>query len=111
MGMPGFDASYGELRRRTVCCHNGGPGKNKPHVKDWVGEGSGWSDLNSALEKSDIMEHYGSATMPVQMRMFVESVHGRGSGCQDGSAMLQLQVMSESGSMHSSALDMSGSMR
>ncbi|KIW54252.1 hypothetical protein PV05_06621 [Exophiala xenobiotica] len=76
-----------------------------------LGRASGWSDLNSATGKSDIMEHYGNATIPMQMRMFVESVYGRGPGGQDGSAMLQLQVMSESGSIHSSALDMSGSMR
>jgi splicing suppressor protein 51 len=58
------------------------------------------------------MEHYGSATMPMQLRMFVESVYGRGPGGQDGSAMLQLQVMPESGpSMHSSNIDVSGLMR
>jgi hypothetical protein len=35
MGMLGFGDSCGKLRRRTVCCHNGGLGKNKLHVKDW----------------------------------------------------------------------------
>jgi len=86
--------------------------REKQTACERLGQASGWSDLSCAIEKSDIMEHYGSATIPMQLRMFGESVYGRGPGGQDGSAMLQLQVMSESGSsLHSSNIDVSGLMR
>ena len=35
-----------------------------------------WSDLNSAVEKADIMEHYGENIMPIKLRMLAEKVAG-----------------------------------
>ena len=65
-----------------------------------LGQQPGWSDLNCAIEKSDIMEHYGDADMPMQMRMFVESIYGSGPGGQNGTAMLEIKIMAENGSFH-----------
>ncbi|KAI1615317.1 hypothetical protein EDD37DRAFT_507645 [Exophiala viscosa] len=72
-----------------------------------LGQQQGWSDLNCAIEKSDIMEHYGDAEMPMQMRLFVESIYGSGPGGQSGATMLRLKAMAEIGSMHTSTIDMS----
>lgn len=35
-----------------------------------------WSNLHSAVEKSDIQEHYNNNTMPMKLRMFAEEIIG-----------------------------------
>lgn len=35
-----------------------------------------WCDINSAVEKSDIMEHYGDRLMPMRLRMLAERATG-----------------------------------
>ena len=35
-----------------------------------------WSDVNSAVEKADIVEHYGDSMMPMKLRMLPEKVEG-----------------------------------
>ena len=72
-----------------------------------VGMKGGWSSLSSAIEKSDVTEHYGNPNMPMQLRMFGEQVYGRGPGGQSGAAMRQIQMMAESGERHTSLLNMS----
>ena len=67
---------------------------------------SGWSSLANAVEKSDVMEHYGSATMPMQLRMFGEQVYGSGPGGQSGAGMRQIQMMADNGQVQSSMMDM-----
>lgn len=37
-----------------------------------------WSDLNSAVEKHDIQEHYKDNVMPMKMRILAEKIYGRG---------------------------------
>ncbi|KKY27261.1 putative mynd domain [Phaeomoniella chlamydospora] len=61
------------------------------------GRNNSWSNLNCAVEKSDIIEHYGHPLMPMQLRMFAEQVYGTGPGGQSGTAMLELQVSAEQG--------------
>ena len=61
--------------------------------------GSGWSSLACAIEKSDIIEHYGNNLMPMQLRMLGEQVYGRGPGGQNGSSMRQLMLAAETGGM------------
>lgn len=39
---------------------------------------SQWSDLNCAVEKSDMVEHYGDGFMPMKLRMLAERVYGKG---------------------------------
>jgi hypothetical protein len=70
-------------------------------------DSANWSCLTSAVEKHDIIEHYGNPLMPMQLRMFGEQVFGTGPGGQNGTAMMQLQMMAERGSVVTSHLDMS----
>ncbi|KAK4938362.1 hypothetical protein LTR10_021161 [Elasticomyces elasticus] len=72
-----------------------------------LGQQDGWSDLNCAIEKSDVMEHYGDGDMPMQLRLFVESILGSGPGGQSGATMLHFKAMAETGSIHTSTIDMS----
>ncbi|KAJ9652709.1 hypothetical protein H2201_009203 [Coniosporium apollinis] len=76
-----------------------------------VGMNGGWSSLSSAIEKSDVIEHYSNPNMPMQLRMFGEQVYGRGPGGQSGVAMRQVQMMAESGEMHTTQLDMASMYR
>jgi splicing suppressor protein 51 len=39
--------------------------------------GSSWSNINNAVEKSDIQEHYGSGTMPMMLRILGEKIYGK----------------------------------
>lgn len=71
-----------------------------------VGMSRGWSSLAAAVEKSDIIEHYGNPVMPMQLRMFGEQVYGSGPGGQSGASMRQIQMMAEKGEMHASVLNM-----
>lgn len=36
-----------------------------------------WSDLNAAVEKPDITEHYGDPTMPMKLRLLAEKIYGK----------------------------------
>ncbi|KAH0373214.1 hypothetical protein KCU65_g544, partial [Aureobasidium melanogenum] len=67
-----------------------------------------WSDLHRAVEKQDIINHYGESLMPMQMRMFYEKTSGRGLMGQSCNGMLQMQKREESGTlgMYSSMLDL-----
>lgn len=70
-----------------------------------------WSNLAHAVEKSDIMEHYGSQDMPMQLRMFAEQVYGTGPvPGQSSATMMAMKMATESGGWHSLQLDMSSSM-
>lgn len=57
----------------------------------------GWSDLRCAVEKSDIVEHYGDPRFPMQLRMLAEIIIGRGFAGNDGSSMRQVMIMMEGG--------------
>lgn len=41
-------------------------------------DSNGWSDINCAIEKSDIQEHYDNNSMPMMLRVLGEKVYGRG---------------------------------
>jgi splicing suppressor protein 51 len=58
-----------------------------------------FQDLRCAVEKSDIIEHYGDARFPMQLRMFAEAVYRRGPGGQSGAAMRGLMVAMEQGTV------------
>ena len=36
-----------------------------------------WSDLHAAVEKHDIIEHYGDNTMPMKLRLLAEKIYGK----------------------------------
>ena len=58
----------------------------------WSGR---WSSLAAAVEKHDIIEHYGDPLMPMQLRMFGEQVYKNTPFMQSGFPMMQLQMQAE----------------
>ncbi|KAK5625285.1 hypothetical protein RRF57_001001 [Xylaria bambusicola] len=56
-----------------------------------------WPDLHCAVEKSDIIEHYGDQRFPMQLRMLAEAIIGRGFGGHDGTHMRKTMVTMENG--------------
>ncbi|KAF8861842.1 hypothetical protein BDZ45DRAFT_671659 [Acephala macrosclerotiorum] len=40
--------------------------------------GDQWADISSAVEKSDIQEHYGDSMMPAKLRILGEKIYGKG---------------------------------
>jgi splicing suppressor protein 51 len=36
-----------------------------------------WADIHSAVEKSDIIEHYGDGMMPMKLRVLGEKIYGK----------------------------------
>ncbi|RDW93341.1 zinc finger MYND domain-containing protein [Aspergillus mulundensis] len=71
----------------------------------------GWSSLANAVEKGDIIEHYGDHQMPMQMRMLSEQICGRGPGGQPGAEMRKIMMQTETGDMYTSFLDASSFLR
>lgn len=41
-------------------------------------DASRWSDLNCAVEKPDIQEHYKDNMMPMKLRILAEKIYGKG---------------------------------
>ena len=41
-------------------------------------DSSRWSDLNCAVEKHDIQEHYKDNVMPMKLRILAEKIYGKG---------------------------------
>ena len=54
-------------------------------------------DLACAIEKSDVIEHYGDSRFPMQLRMFAEAVYKRGPGGMDGTTMRKMMAAMEGG--------------
>lgn len=53
--------------------------------------------LMFAIEKKDIIEHYGDVRFPMQLRMFAGSVFGRGPGGSDGTELRTMLSKAELG--------------
>lgn len=60
-------------------------------------DSSQFQNLRCAVQKADIIEHYGDSRFPMQLRMFAEAVYRRGPGGQDGTAMRKAMVAMEQG--------------
>lgn len=69
------------------------------------GRSGAWESLRRAAEKADIIEHYGDARMPMQLRMFAEAIYGRGPGGQNGETMLDQMVAAEKGDLFAETFD------
>ncbi len=52
-------------------------------------------DLRKKVSKADIIDQYGDSNMPMQMRLFTESVTGKSPGGQSGAPMLKMMAMTE----------------
>ena len=60
--------------------------------------GSDWSSLKRKTDKAAIIEYYGDDKMPMQLRMFAETVYKRGPAGSNGKGMRQMMMkMEESG--------------
>ncbi|EAW17131.1 zinc finger MYND domain-containing protein [Aspergillus fischeri NRRL 181] len=70
-------------------------------------DSANWSNLGYAVEKHDVVEHYGNNLMPMQLRMFGEQVLGTGPGGQKGADMMKMQMDVEGGNGVVSHLDFS----
>ncbi len=69
-----------------------------------------WHDLRAAVEKGDIIKHYGDSQFPMQLRMLAEAVHGKAPEGSSGSAMRGNLMAMEQGNgegLHSEFIDMS----
>lgn len=56
-----------------------------------------WANLGSAVEKADLIDHYGDSTMPMQLRIMREIITGRGPMGQSGMEAVRMYMASESG--------------
>lgn len=56
-----------------------------------------WANLAAAVEKGDLIHHYGDANMPMQLRMLSEQITGRGPMGQSGLDMMRVQMSGEGG--------------
>ncbi len=75
-----------------------------------LGQGSGWPNLNCAVEKSDVIEHYDNGLMPMQLRILGEQVLGEASWARWGggsATMMAGQMLKEKGEIGAVILDMS----
>lgn len=63
--------------------------------------GDSWARLDCAIEKLDVQEHYGEDRFPMQLRMFGETVYGRGPGGSDGTSMRKMMASMEGGGVES----------
>ncbi|KAM0322444.1 hypothetical protein ACHAQA_009511 [Verticillium albo-atrum] len=69
---------------------------------------SEWNSLRHAVEKQDVIDHYGDSRFPMQLRMLAESVYGSGPGGADGTAMRHMMMVTETslgGGLHATAFD------
>jgi mitochondrial splicing suppressor protein 51 len=106
-GYKGFNRFLGKIEAKNRALLPSWWSKEKAEECEKLGRRNGRSSLSSTIEKGDIVEHYGDPLMPMQLRMFGEQVYGTGPGGQPGAAMMQVQMMAESGTMASSHIDAS----
>ncbi|KAF9207771.1 hypothetical protein BGZ49_010593 [Haplosporangium sp. Z 27] len=66
-----------------------------------------WASLAAAVDKLDLIKHYGNDRMPMQLRMFGEQVYGTGPGGMSGVEMLRQMVESENGGGYCSTINIS----
>ncbi|PNP49149.1 hypothetical protein THARTR1_10073 [Trichoderma harzianum] len=72
---------------------------------------SQWQNLQCAVEKSDIMEHYGDRLFPMQLRMLAEAVYGIHPCGIDGTRMRRLMMAAERAEGRIIIMDVSKSRR
>ncbi|OAA64851.1 Zinc finger, MYND-type [Cordyceps fumosorosea ARSEF 2679] len=69
----------------------------KKECEDLGMQAGGWHSLAAAVEKCDIVEHYGDGQFPMQLRMFAEAVYGSAPGGASGAAMKGMMMAMEQG--------------
>jgi splicing suppressor protein 51 len=97
-GVPGFKRFLRVTERKTGLLPEWwSPAKSQECVALASGQHNDYN-VDHAIEKSDIIQHYGDRLMPMQLRMLGEQVYGTGPGGQTGAAMIQMLMMAEAGS-------------
>ncbi|PYH46638.1 zinc finger MYND domain-containing protein [Aspergillus saccharolyticus JOP 1030-1] len=108
----------GEVDPDSIYSGEGGPAGGESVLPAWWSETkaedcvafglksrSEWSSLACAVEKSEVIEHYGDPTFPMQLRMLGEQIYGTGpgdmmGGSGSGAMMLSMMVMKENGDIN-----------
>ena len=70
-----------------------------------------WSDLNRAVQKGDVSDHYKQPTMPMQLRMVAEMVEGSNVNGQPAGEGLSAMSAIFGQSGYKSLLDISPNFR
>ncbi|KAM3502623.1 hypothetical protein MY10362_004723 [Beauveria mimosiformis] len=87
----------------------------KKECEDLGMDAGQWHDLRCAVEKSDVIEHYGDGQFPMQLRMFAEAVYGgRAPGGSSGTGMRRMMMAMEQGAMgdmQASSFDLSSAFK
>lgn len=75
-----------------------------------AGGGDGWSSLRRKLDKAAVLAHYRDDKFPMQLRIFVETICGRGVAGQDGTRMRKMLMQQEvgRGPHYTTVIDTSG---
>ncbi|KAL6802427.1 hypothetical protein J3E68DRAFT_396270 [Trichoderma sp. SZMC 28012] len=68
-------------------------------------DSSQWHSLRCAVEKSDIMEHYGDRLFPMQLRMLADAVCGIHPCGTDGTAMRKFRMVIERAEAKNTIID------
>lgn len=96
-GVPGFKRFLRVVEgKRELLPEWWSPAKSQECVALASGQHNDYN-VDHAIEKSDIIQHYGDQMMPMQLRMLGEQIYGTGPGGQPGAAMMQMQMMAEAG--------------
>ncbi|KAK4209386.1 hypothetical protein QBC37DRAFT_443385 [Rhypophila decipiens] len=101
-GNQGMDGTQGfrrflkkaEHRKRNLLPDWWSDAKREECIRFGKTGGGKWSRLNRAVEKSDIIEHYGDTQFPAQLRMLGEAVYGNvpwvgGASAAENGRMMQ----------------------
>ncbi|KAJ2996686.1 hypothetical protein NUW58_g716 [Xylaria curta] len=67
--------------------------------EDFGVDSSRWQNINRAVQKGDIIEHYGDPRFPMQLRMLAEMVIGRGIAGNNGTQTRKMMAAMENGGM------------
>ncbi|KAM6508112.1 hypothetical protein FALCPG4_018000 [Fusarium falciforme] len=98
-GLPGFRRFLSAAERRAGLLPEWWNAEKRRNCEMFGMDEDVWQNLKCAIEKSDIIEHYGDPQFPMQLRMFAEAALQRGPGGQSGTPMRKLMVAREQGNL------------
>ncbi|KAM3462915.1 hypothetical protein NHJ6243_003717 [Beauveria neobassiana] len=99
-GLAGFRRFLARVAARPGLLPPWWDADKKKECEDLGMDAGQWHDLRCAVEKSDIIEHYGDGQFPMQLRMFAEAVYGGPApGGFSGTAMRTMMMAMEQGGM------------
>ncbi|KAF3766013.1 hypothetical protein M406DRAFT_223444, partial [Cryphonectria parasitica EP155] len=93
--MPGFRRFLGLVEAKRGVLPSWWSAEKERECERLGGGGGGWSSLRRKIEKSDVLAHYRDEKFPMQLRMFGETIYGRGIGGQDGTMIRRMMMAQE----------------